>query len=155
MRPDLDPQLLQRLRDLPDGAAPYDYAEFAHRHARRRVRQTQRPLRLLAAAVAVLMAGWVLKHGLVPLMDTGPAVADAPVMPLPPPGIAPPGQGPVLLPTVNAERWLEAHPRRALVQVPAQMAVTELEDQIATLDDQPERHAFVASASPAARPLAA
>ena len=43
---------------------------------------------------------------------------------------------PVLLPTANAESWLNAHPRQALVQVPAQMAVTELEDQIATMDDQ-------------------
>ncbi len=42
----------------------------------------------------------------------------------------------MLLPTVNAERWLDAHPQRALVRVPAQMAVTELEDQIATMDDQ-------------------
>ncbi len=45
-------------------------------------------------------------------------------------------QWPVLLPTVNAESWLSAHPRQALVRVPEQMAVTELEDQIATLDDQ-------------------
>jgi hypothetical protein len=42
----------------------------------------------------------------------------------------------VLLPTVNAEDWLTEHPRQALVKVPAQMAVTELEDQIATIDDQ-------------------
>ena len=28
------------------------------------------------------------------------------------------------------------HPQRALVRVPTQMAVTELEDQIATMDDQ-------------------
>jgi|SRR5665213_75058 len=133
MRPDLDPLLLQRLRDLPHGTAPYDYSEFAHRHARRRMRQTQRPLRLLAAALAVLMAGWVLKHGLVPLMGEESPVADT-QMPIAPPG--PEDHWPVLLPTVNAERWLNAHPRRALVQVPAQMAVTELEDQIATMDDQ-------------------
>lgn len=37
---------------------------------------------------------------------------------------------------MNAESWLNAHPQRALVRVPAQMAVTELEDQIATMDDQ-------------------
>jgi hypothetical protein len=136
MRPDLDPLLLQRLRDLSPGAAPYDYAEFAHRHARRRMRQTQRPLRLLAAGLAVLAAGWVLKHGLVPLIGEPPPLADAPLMPFTPPGIAPDSPGPVLLPTVNAQSWLNAHPRRALVQVPAQMAVTELEDQIATMDDQ-------------------
>jgi hypothetical protein len=135
MRPDLDPLLLQRLRDLPHGAAPYDYSEFAHRHARRRMRQTQRPLRLLAAALAVLAAGWVLKHGLVPLMGAESPLADTPI-PVAPPGIATDEHGPVLLPTVNAERWLNAHPRPALVQVRAQMAVTELEDQIATLDDQ-------------------
>jgi hypothetical protein len=134
MRPDLDP-LLQRLRDLPHGPAPYDYSEFAHRHARRRMRQTQRPLRLLAAAVAVLAAGWVLKHGLVPLMGEEPRLANTP-LPVAPPGIAPDEHWPVLLPTVDAEGWLNAHPRRALVQVPAQMAVTELEDQIATMDDQ-------------------
>ncbi len=37
---------------------------------------------------------------------------------------------------MNAQSWLDAHPQRALVRVPAQMAVTELEDQIATMDDQ-------------------
>ena len=136
MRPDLDPLLLQRLRDLPTGAAPYEYGEFAHRRARRRVRQTQRPLRLLAAGLAVLAAGWVLKHGLVPLMGEQPPVADVPVIPYAPQGIAPDAHWPVLLPTVNAESWLNAHPRHALVQVRAQMAVTELEDQIATMDDQ-------------------
>jgi hypothetical protein len=135
MRPDLDPLLLQKLRDLPHGTAPYDYSEFAHRHARRRMRQTQRPLRLLAAALAVLAAGWVLKHGLVPLMGEESPVADM-QMPVPPPGIAPDEHWPVLLPTVNAEGWLNGHPRPALVQVRAQMAVTELEDQIATMDDQ-------------------
>jgi hypothetical protein len=135
MRPDLDPLLLQRLRDLPHGAAPYDYSEFAHRHARGRMRQTQRPMRLLAAALAVLVAGWVLKHGLVPLMSEESPVADT-QLPAPPPGLAPEDHWPVLLPTVDAEGWLNAHPRRALVQVPAQMAVTELEDQIATMDDQ-------------------
>jgi hypothetical protein len=135
MRPDLDPLLLQRLRDLPHGPAPYDYSEFAHRHARRRMRQTQRPMRLLAAALAVLVAGWVLKHGLVPLMGEEPPLADT-QLPAAPPGIALEAHWPVLLPTVDAEGWLNAHPRRALVQVPAQMAVTELEDQIATMDDQ-------------------
>jgi hypothetical protein len=134
MRPDLDP-LLQRLRDLPHGDAPYDYSEFAHRHARRRMRQTQRPLRLLAAALAVLVAGWVLKHGLVPLIGEQPPLTDTQVS-VAAPGIAPEDHWPVLLPTVNAEGWLNAHPQRALIQVPAQMAVTELEDQIATMDDQ-------------------
>ena len=42
----LDPQLLQRLRDLPDAAPPpYGFSEFSHRYSRRRLRQTQRPLR--------------------------------------------------------------------------------------------------------------
>lgn len=127
MRPDLDPTLLERLRDLPDGTPPYGYVEFSHRRSRRRVQQTQRPLRLLAAALAVLMAGWVFRHGLTPLIAEGPPVAEAPVMPI---------ALPVLLPTGNAESWLNAHPRQALVRVPAQMAVTELEDQIATMDDQ-------------------
>jgi hypothetical protein len=135
MHPDLDPLLLQRLRDLPHGTAPYDYSEFAHRHARRRQRQTQRPLRLLAAALAVLAAGWILKHGLVPLMGEEPPLAET-QLPVAPPDIAPDEHWPVLLPTVNAEGWLNAHPRPALVQVRAQMAVTELEDQIATMDDQ-------------------
>ena len=132
MRPDLK----QRLQDLPDGAAPYGYSEFTHRYSRRRARQTQRPLRLLAAALAVLVAGWALKHGLVPLIGAEPPVADVPMMPFAPPAIAPEARWPVLLPTVNAERWLSSHPRQALVRVPAQMAVTELEDQIATMDDQ-------------------
>jgi hypothetical protein len=135
MRPDLDPHLVQRLRDLPDGAAPYDFSEFTRRHSRRRTRQAQRPVRLIAAAVAVLLAGWTLRHGLLPLIGTEPPVADAPMMP-PPMGSEADARWPVLLPTVDAERWLNAHPQRALVRVPAQMAVTELEDQIATMDDQ-------------------
>jgi hypothetical protein len=141
MRADLDPKaLLERLRDLPGGAAPYSYAEFSHRYSRRRVRQTQRPLRLLAAAVAVVVAGWVVKHGLAPVIGAVSQVAEAPMPDQPPPGFgpgpSPASQWPVLLPTVNAQRWLDAHPQRALVRVPAQMAVTELEDQIATMDDQ-------------------
>ena len=52
MRPDLDP-LLKRLRDLPDGEAPYDYAEFAHRRSRR-----QQPIELrLRARIAGARAG--------------------------------------------------------------------------------------------------
>jgi hypothetical protein len=136
MRPDLDPLLLERLRNLPDGKAPYDYAEFAHRYSRRRVQQTQRPLRLLAAALAVLVAGWVFRHGLTPLVVDNVLVEDAPVMRMPPPAVGPDAHWPALLPTVDAESWLNAHPRQALVRVPAQMAVTELEDQIATMDDQ-------------------
>lgn len=142
MRADLDPKtLLERLRDLPPGDAPYSYSEFSYRHARRRIRQTQRPLRLLAAAVAVVIAGWVVKHGLAPVIGAMSTVAEAPIPQDPPPGFdrgppPPASLRPVLLPTVNAERWLDAHPQRALVRVPAQMAVTELEDQIATMDDQ-------------------
>lgn len=141
MRADLDPKaLLERLRDLPTGDAPYGYSEFAYRHSRRRIRQTQRPLRLLAAAVAVVVAGWVVKHDLAPLISAVSTVADAPVPQNLPPGFGPgpaaAGPRPVLLPTVNAQSWLDAHPQRALVRVPAQMAVTELEDQIATMDDQ-------------------
>ena len=136
MRPDLDPLVLHRLRDLPDAAAPYAYGEFSRRYSRRRVQQTQRPLRLLAAALAVLMAGWVFRHGLPPLVTDSPPLAEAPVMPAAPPLAVADSHWPVLLPTVNAESWLNAHPRQALVRVPAQMAVTELEDQIATMDDQ-------------------
>ena len=136
MRPDLDPRLLERLRDLPDGQAPYDHAEFSRRYSRRRVQQTQRPLRLLAAALAVLVAGWVFRHGLTPLVGDAVPVADLPVMPLAPAGVAPDAHWPALLPTVDAENWLTAHPRQALVRVPAQMVVSELEDQIATMDDQ-------------------
>ena len=50
MRPDLEPQaiqpmaapdrLLERLRELPDEAPPYDYSEFSRRYSRRRVRRT-------------------------------------------------------------------------------------------------------------------
>jgi hypothetical protein len=131
MRADLDPKaLLERLRDLPPGDVPYGYAEFSHRYARRRAQQTQRPLRLLAAAVAVVLAGWAVKHGLAPTIGALATVAEAP------PEQEPPRRRPVLLPTVNAQSWLDAHPQRALVRVPAQMAVTELEDQIATMDDQ-------------------
>jgi hypothetical protein len=132
MRADLDPKaMLERLRDLPPGDAPYGYAEFSHRYSRRRIRQTQRPLRLLAAAVAVVIAGWVVKHDLAPVIGAVATVADAPL-----PQDPMPRPWPVLLPTVNAQSWLDAHPQRALVRVPTQMAVTELEDQIATMDDQ-------------------
>ncbi len=136
MRPDLDPLILERLRDLPDEPPPYDFGEFSHRRARRRVQQTQRPLRLLAAALAVLIAGWVFRHGLTPLVAGDPPAADAPLMPVAAPVASADPHWPVLLPTVDAENWLDTHPRQVLVRVPAQMAVTELEDQIATMDDR-------------------
>jgi hypothetical protein len=127
MRPDLEPSaLIQRLRDLPDGPPPYDYSEFSHRYSRRRRQQTPRPLRLLALALVVMGAGWLLRHGVSPLQPPDGE----------PEGPVPAAQWPVLLPTVNAEHWLTEHPRQVLVKVPAQMAVTELEDQIATIDDQ-------------------
>jgi hypothetical protein len=130
MRADLDPKaLLERLRDLPAGDTPYSYSEFSHRYSRRRIQRTQRPLRLLAAAVAVVIAGWMVKHGLAPVIGAVSTVADAPL----PENST---QRPMLLPTVNAQRWLDTHPQQALVHVPAQMAVIELEDQIATMDDQ-------------------
>ena len=143
MRADLDPQLLQRLRELPDDAQPpYEFSEFSRRYSRRRVRETQRPLRLMAAAVVLVIAGWVLRHGLSPLLGEFAMLAEAPAPQWGAPAIEsdapPPGapHWPALLPTVNAESWLSAHPQHAVVRVPAQMAVTELEDQIATLDDQ-------------------
>jgi hypothetical protein len=139
----LDPQLLQRLRDLPDAAPPpYGFSEFSRRYSRRRNHATQRPLRLMAAALAVVIGGWLLRHGLTPVIGALSTPPDAPLAQLAPagdgPDVPPPlgARAPVLLPTSNAERWLNAHPRRALVKVPAQMAVTELEDQIATMDDQ-------------------
>ena len=132
----LDPQLLQRLRDLPDAAPPpYGFSEFSHRYARRRIRQTQRPLRLMAAALAVVIGGWLLRHGLVPFMGADSTLPEAPMARMVSPGDGP-AVLPVLLPSADAESWLNDHPRRALVRVPAQMAVTELEDQIATMDDQ-------------------
>lgn len=76
----LDPQLLQRLRDLPDAAPPpYGFSEFSHRYSRRRTRQTQRPLRLMAAALAIVIGGWVVRHGLSPLMES---VSPRPMHPL-------------------------------------------------------------------------
>lgn len=139
----LDPQLLQRLRDLPDAAPPpYGYSEFSHRYSRRRLRQAQRPWRLMAAALAVVLGGWLLRHGLLPFMGVDSAPNDPQVVQLAPPGeplegqLPPAARPPVLLPSANAESWLNAHPQRALVRLPAQMAVTELEDQIATMDDQ-------------------
>ncbi|HTY94946.1 MAG TPA: hypothetical protein VMC02_13710 [Steroidobacteraceae bacterium] len=125
-----EPHLGERLRELPDVARPpYDYAEFSRRYSRRRARETQRPVRLLAAALAVVVAGWVLKQGLPGLIGTVATVADAPQRPDPPLRVAPVNSG-------AAESWLQAQPRQAIVRVPTQMAVTELEDQIATLDDQ-------------------
>ncbi len=129
MHPDL-----KRLRELPDAEAPpYGYGEFSRRYARRRVRQAQAPLRLMAVAVAVVVAGWVFKHGLAPVMTEVAATGPALRPPLPQSTAGAPG-GPLL--TTNAERWLNAQPRRAIVRVPAQMAITELEDQIAAMDDQ-------------------
>jgi hypothetical protein len=133
MRADLD--LQQRLRKLPDsGSPPYGYGEFAHRYSRRRRRQAQAPLRLMAAALAVVVAGWVLKHGVAPMMvdvaTVRPPSQAQPLQRVP----APAKPGPAL--AANAERWLNEQPRRAIVRVPTQMAVLELEDQIAAMDDQ-------------------
>lgn len=134
MRPDLEPQaiqpmaapdrLLERLRELPDEAPPYDYSEFSRRYSRRRVRRTQLPLRSAAAALAVVVAGWFVTHHLAPTISEVAAVATPQSTELP------------ASPPTDAERWLAAQPRRAIIHVPTQMAVTELEDQIATMDDQ-------------------
>lgn len=139
----LDPQLLQRLRNLSDAEPPpYEFTEFSRRYSHRRLQTAQRPLRLVAAATAVILAGWVVRHGLTPFLGQMSEVANAPAPQLEAPVAAPDAQAdamarwPVLLPTTNAENWLNNHPRQAVVQVPAQMAVTELEDQIATMDDQ-------------------
>jgi hypothetical protein len=122
MHPDL-----KRLRELPDAEPPpYGYGEFSRRSARRRSRQAQAPLRLMAVALAVVVAGWVMKHELAPAMTQVAALDPAPR--LPPQSTA--------SSTGNAERWLTAQPHTAIVRVPTQMAVTELEDQIAALDDQ-------------------
>lgn len=115
MHPDL-----KRLRELPDaGAPPYGYGEFSRRYSRRRARQAQAAVRLMAFALAVVVAGWVFRRGLAPVMTQVTATNPAP-QPLP----------------SNAERWLNAQPPSAIVRMPTQMAVTELEDQIAAMDDQ-------------------
>ena len=135
MRTDLDPRgtnavaapdpLLERLRELQDaGDAPYDYSEFSRRYARRRMRHTQLPLRWTAAALAVLVGGWVVQHRLSPMLGEVPTTAIAPQ----------PMAAPVLPPASDAERWLNAQPRSAIVWVPTQMAVTEVEDQITKKD---------------------
>jgi hypothetical protein len=137
MRTDLDPRatnavaapdpLLERLRELQDaGDAPYDYSEFSRRYARRRTRHTLLPLRWTAAALAVLVGGWVVQHRLSPMLGEVPTTAIAPQ----------PIAAPVLPPASDAERWLNAQPRSAIVWVPTQMAVTEVEDQIAAMDDE-------------------
>jgi hypothetical protein len=137
MRTDLDPKatnavaapdpVLERLRELQeDEAAPYDYSEFSRRSARRRARHTQLPLRWAAAALAVVVAGWVVQHRLGPMLGEVASTAVAPqAMP-----------APVLSAASDAERWLNAQPRSAIVWVPTQMAVTEVEDQIAAMDDE-------------------
>jgi hypothetical protein len=134
MRPDLDPnaidsvapeRLLERLRELPDEAPPYDYSEFSRRYSRRRVRQSQLPLRLTAAALAVVVAGWFVRHQL------GPTISDVATVATPQTT-----EWPLSSPPTNAERWLNEQPRPAIVRVPTQMAVAQLEDQIATMDDQ-------------------
>jgi hypothetical protein len=129
MHPDL-----KHLRELPDAQAPpYGYGEFSRRRARRSARQAQAPLRLVAVALAMVLAGWVVRHGAVPGM-TDVASPNRPPQAQSPRSPAAAQGGPLL--AGNAERWLSAQPRRALVRVPAQMAVTELEDQIAAMDDQ-------------------
>ncbi len=135
MRADLDPnaidataapeRLLERLRELPQDAPPYDYAEFSRRHSRRRARQTKSPLRMTVAALAVVVAGWVVTHHLGQTLEDVAAVATPQTT-----------ERPVAAPQTNAERWLDAQPHTAIVRVPTQMAVAELEDQIATMDDQ-------------------
>jgi hypothetical protein len=161
MRPDLDrapaadppvpdPRLGERLRVLPDTLPPYDYGEFSRRLARRRNRHDQAPLRLLAAALAVVVVGWVVKHGLGP-MGAQVAMLDGPPLPGLPQSSVPalsPDAAPL---AARAERWLDAQPRSAIVRVPTQMAVTELEDQIASIDDQ---LTSVGLAQPHARQLA-
>ena len=158
-----DPQLRRRLCELPDAEVPpYEFSEFSRRYSRRRLQQGQRPWRLMAAALAVLIGGWVLRHGLAPVMQeprvmqASQAMQESQGMPGPQAMLESPaepgsqsgdalearigmpkaGQRPVLLPTVNAQSWLDEHPRHAIIRVPTQMVVTELEDQIATLDDQ-------------------
>lgn len=126
MHPDL-----KRLRELPEAQTPpYGYGEFSRRYARRRAREAQAPLRLLAVALAVVVAGWVVKHEWAPVLTD-----DIALRPAPQPQSATAAQGAPVL-TGNAERWLNAQPRSAIVRVPTQMAVTELEDQIAAMDDQ-------------------
>jgi hypothetical protein len=137
MRTDLDPKathavaapdpLLERLRELQDGGtAPYDYSEFSRRYARRRTRHTQLPLRWMAAALVVVVAGWVVQHRL------GPMLGDVATTAVPPQATP----APVLPSASDAERWLNAQPHSAIVWVPTQMAVTEVEDQIAAMDDE-------------------
>jgi hypothetical protein len=122
---------LKRLRELPDAEAPpYGYGEFSRRYSRHRTRQAQAPLRLMAVALAVVVAGWVMKHGLAPVMTDVASMSPAPQ-----PRSPAFAQGAPMF-TANAERWLNAQPRSAIVRVPTQMAVTELEDQIAAMDDQ-------------------
>jgi hypothetical protein len=137
MRTDLDPKatnavaapdpLLERLRELQDGGAPpYDYSEFSRRYARRRMRHTQLPLRWTAAALVLVVAGWVVQHRL------GPMLGEVATTAVPPQAMP----SPVLPTASDAERWLNAQPPSAIVWVPTQMAVTEVEDQIAAMDDE-------------------
>ncbi len=111
MRSDLDPKttrpvaaperLLEGLRELPqDAAPPYDYSEFSRRYSRRRVRHAQLPLRSAAAALAVVVAGWVVTHRLGPIIGEVATIAPLPTM----------ERTAVAAPT-SAERWLAAQPR--------------------------------------------
>jgi hypothetical protein len=126
---------LKRLRELADAEAPpYGYVEFSRRYSQRRTRHAQAPLRLMAIALAVVVAGWIMKHGLAPMMTDVASTSPAPQPQAQSLPQATAGGTPLL--TVNAERWLNAQPHSAIVRVPTQMAVTELEDQIAAMDDQ-------------------
>ncbi|HTV80963.1 MAG TPA: hypothetical protein VMF03_22120 [Steroidobacteraceae bacterium] len=126
---------LKRLRELPqEQSPPYGYGEFARRSARRRARQTRAPLRLMAVALAVLVAGWIMKRGMAPL--TGDVASLGPAPQQLEQGRPPAAVDSTATVARNAERWLDAQPRSAIVRVPTQMAVTELEDQIAAMDDQ-------------------
>lgn len=141
MHPDLDPKkdsVTQRLRDLPtELKPPFDYAEFQRRVRERSASRYAVKWQHAAAAgvvVAVLAVFAVWSRFVQPESE------------LPVPRVASLAEaGPPLLPAVDpmsaaraqvAERWLSNLPSEpTIVRVKTRLAVADLEDRIAWVDD--------------------
>jgi len=126
-------EVARRLRDLPaELRPPYDFDEFRRRVRQRRLRRqtalTRWPLAAAAAGLVAIVAGiafWgrvtepqLLADSMQPVTDPQPEAA------------------PMRESAERAERWLLQFPHEpVVVRVGTQFVVTELEDQIAWVDD--------------------
>jgi len=133
-----DQNIARRLREAADepGEAPYDWAEFQRRRDSSvltrviaRGLERNRPMAIaaaVAAAVLVTVFPFVRSHHAHPASTTPPVTA------------VPKNQGDSMeqARTRALEGWLAALPRdHAIVRVGTHAAVSDLQDQIAALDD--------------------